>query len=104
LLDEARATVAGVEANGDVLNPLVIATVKEIVDTLQWEKEEGRSFTPKQIIKNRSTLRRLLIGISPGPFATVSGVLIAAYYFGAELATAGVTDPVDQLRAVGVCG
>jgi hypothetical protein len=43
--------------------------------------------------------KRLLIGISPGPFSFVAGNIIAAYYLGAELDTAGITDLESQLKA-----
>lgn len=100
LYDEARTVVAMTNANGDLTNPVVLTIYKEIVDTLAWEKKEGKTMSPKEIVKTPSARKRLLIGMSPGPFSCVAGNIIASYYLGSELDTAGVTDSNDQLKAV----
>ncbi|KAK5124189.1 hypothetical protein LTR85_001892 [Meristemomyces frigidus] len=64
--ETARLVVAQTNANGDQHDPVVVAVYKEIVDTLKWEKEEGRSMTVMQVIKNPIARKRLLIGMSPG--------------------------------------
>lgn len=46
------------------------------------------------------TRKRLLVGISAGPFSCIAGNVIASYYLGDELDTAGITDTNDQLKAV----
>ncbi|KAK4550154.1 hypothetical protein LTR36_003121 [Oleoguttula mirabilis] len=97
--ETARLVVAQTNANGDQYNPVVVAIYKEIVDTLKWEKEEGRSMTPMQVIKNPTARKRLLIGMSPGPFSCIAGNIIASYYLGAELDTAGITNSNQQLKA-----
>ena len=56
--------------------------------------------SPTEIFKTKTARKRLLIGITPGPFSTATGVVIAAYYLGAELTIAGVPDANDQLKAV----
>ena len=56
--------------------------------------------SPKEIVKTSTARKRLLIGMSPGPFSCVAGNIIASYYLGSELDTAGVTDADDQLKAV----
>lgn len=63
-------------------SPLVLAIFKEIVDTLRWEREDNRTASPKQILKDHKTLKRLLIGASAGPFSCVVGNVIASYYLG----------------------
>lgn len=98
--DEARLVVAQTNANGDLSNPVVLAVYKEIIDTLKWEKEEGRTMSPKEIFKTPASRKRFLIGISPGVFSCIAGNIIASYYLGAELDTAGITDSVQQLKAV----
>lgn len=55
---------------------------------------------PMEIFKTPSARKRLLIGMSPGPFSCIAGNIIASYYFGAELDTAGITNRNDQLKAV----
>lgn len=84
--------------SGDINDPVVLAVFKEIVDTLKWEKE-NRTMTPVEIVKNPIARKRLLIGMSAGPFSCIAGNIIASYYLGAELDTAGITDYVAQLKA-----
>lgn len=55
---------------------------------------------PKEIVKNRVSRKRFLIGMSAGPFSCIAGNVIASYYLGAELDTAGITNKDDQLKAV----
>ena len=100
LYEEARVVVAQTNADGDLHNPVVLTVYKEIVDTLEWEKKEGRTMSPKEIVKTPAARKRMLIGMSAGPFSCVAGNIIASYYLGAELDTAGITDSNDQLKAV----
>ncbi|KIW74547.1 hypothetical protein Z517_11317 [Fonsecaea pedrosoi CBS 271.37] len=95
--DEGRISVAQTNANGDLSDPVVLAVYKEIVDTLNWEKENLMTF--KETIKNPTSRKRLLIGMSPGPFSCIAGNIIASYYLGPELDTAGITNSNDQLKA-----
>ena len=81
-------------------DPVAMAVYKEIIDALDWEKKEGRTLSPKEIIKNPIARKRVLIGGSAGPFSCIAGNIIASYYLGNELNTAGVTDSDDQLKAV----
>lgn len=100
MFEEAKLVVAQTNANGDLSNPIVFVVYKEIVDTIAWEKKEGRTMSPKEMIKTPVARKRLLIGMSPGPFSCIAGNIIASYYLGAELDTAGVTDTLQQLKAV----
>lgn len=99
-LEEARTAVAQTNSNGNVSDPVSIAVYKEIVDTLNWEKKEGRTMSPMEMIKTPVARKRLLIGMSPGPFSCIAGNIIASYYLGDELDTAGITDSLQQLKAV----
>lgn len=56
--------------------------------------------SPREIIKSRTALKRVVIGGSVGPFSCIAGNIIASYYLGDELDTAGISDPDDQLKAV----
>lgn len=100
LFEEARLSVAQTNAHGSVSDPIAIAVFKEIVDSLRWEKENGHAMSPLEIFKSPVARKRLLIGMSPGPFSCIAGNIIASYYFGSELDTAGITDTNDQLKAV----
>ena len=79
---------------------MAVTIYKEIIDTIEWEKKEGRTLSPKEIIKTPAARKRFLIGMSAGPFSCVVGNIIASYYLGPELDTAGITDTNDQLKAV----
>ena len=100
LFEEARTVVAQTNADGDLSDPIVLVVYKEIIDTLRWEKEEGRTMSPMEIVKTPTARRRFLIGMSPGPFSCIAGNIIASYYLGAELDTAGITSYNQQLKAV----
>jgi hypothetical protein len=56
--------------------------------------------SPKEIIKTPASRKRMLIGSSAGPFSCIAGNIIASYYLGSELDTAGITDSTEQLKAV----
>lgn len=64
--EEARICIAQTNADGDLSDPVVLAVYKEILDTLKFEKE--RSLTTKQIVKDPVSRKRLLVGMSAGPF------------------------------------
>ncbi|KAH9905811.1 putative hexose carrier protein [Xylariomycetidae sp. FL2044] len=95
----SRAAVAQTNSDGDIFDPVAVAVYKEILDTLEWEKKDGRTMSPKEIMKTPTARKRLLIGMSAGPFSCIAGNIIASYYLGSELATAGITDSQDQLKA-----
>lgn len=98
--EDARMVVALSNANGDMQDPVATAVYKQIVDTLQWEKKEGRTMSPKEIFKTPTARKRVLIGGSAGPFSCIAGNIIASYYLGDELKTAGINSADDQLKAV----
>lgn len=77
----------------------MLTVYKEIIDTIKWEKDQ-HTMSPLEIFKNSKTRKRFLIGMSPGPFSCIAGNIIASYYLGPELTTAGITDSTDQLKAV----
>ena len=55
--------------------------------------------TAAKIMRNPTTRRRFLVGMSAGPFSCIAGNIIASYYFGSELKTAGIRDSDQQLKA-----
>ena len=98
--EEPRASVVQTNANGDITNLVLVTVHKEIVDILNWEKENVMTFT--ETIKNPISRKRLLTGMSPGPFSCVAGNIIASHYLGPELDTAGITNYNQQLIVVSV--
>jgi hypothetical protein len=97
-LETARIVVAQANANGDANDPVVLTVYKEIVDTLRFERENP-VYTPVQIAKSPTARKRLLIGSSAGPFSCIAGNIIASYYLGTELDSAGITEKLPQLQA-----
>ncbi|CAN8105237.1 unnamed protein product [Discula destructiva] len=95
----ARQVVAQTNASGDLNDAVVLTVYKEIVDTLAWEKKEGRTLGIDEIWKTPAARKRVLIGMSPGPFSCIAGNIIASYYLSYELDTAGITDTNQQLKA-----
>ncbi|KID68864.1 Major facilitator superfamily domain, general substrate transporter, partial [Metarhizium hybridum] len=98
--EDARLVVAQTNADGNLTDPVAMTVYQEIVDTLEWEKKQGRTMSPLEIVQNPVARKRVLIGGSAGPFSCIAGNIIASYYLGNELSTAGVTSSDDQLKAV----
>ncbi|KID80402.1 Major facilitator superfamily domain, general substrate transporter, partial [Metarhizium brunneum ARSEF 3297] len=97
--EDARLVVAQTNADGNLTDPVAMTVYQEIVDTLEWEKKQGRTMSPLEIVQNPVARKRVLIGGSAGPFSCIAGNIIASYYLGNELSTAGVTSSDDQLKA-----
>jgi hypothetical protein len=69
------------------------------MDTIKWEKSQ-QTMSPMEMIRTPVARKRFLIGMSPGPFSCICGNIIASYYLGPELDTAGITSSIEQLKAV----
>ncbi|KAI1249684.1 hypothetical protein MGN70_009297 [Eutypa lata] len=95
----ARTSVAQTNSDGDASDPVAVTVYKEILDTIEWEKREGRTMSPREIVRTPVARKRLLIGGSAGPFSCVAGNIIASYYLGDELESAGIVDSNEQLKA-----
>ena len=100
--EDARISVAQTNSNGNVMDPVSTAVYKQIIDTLAWEKKEGHTMSIKEIFKTPMSRKRVLIGGSVGPFSCIAGNVIASYYLGAELETAGIHNSNSQLKAVNI--
>lgn len=98
--DAARHSVALVASNGDIEDPVSIDLYEKIVEGSNWEYLQKLDVSFWGMIKDPVARRRLLIGASAGPFSAVAGNVIATFYLGTELKTAGITDTVSQLKAV----
>jgi hypothetical protein len=77
MYEEARLVVAQCNSNGDLNDPIAIAQYKEIVDTIEYEKNSGQTMSPLQMFRTKTNLRRLLIGSSPGLFSCAAGNMYA---------------------------
>ena len=87
-------------SNGDIADPLSNALYEKIVEGSKWEDSQKLDVSFWGMIKDPVARRRLLIGASAGSFSAIAGNIIATFYLGTELKTAGITDTVSQLKAV----
>ncbi|KAJ6585265.1 MFS sugar transporter-like protein [Mycena capillaripes] len=96
--EEALKVVALTHANGDVNGPVVLAQYKEIIDTLDFEKNAPEPLSVKQMFKTPSARKRIVLCASVGVFSTVAGNVIVSYYLGQMLSNAGIKDTTTQLQ------
>jgi hypothetical protein len=81
----------------------VVSEFARIIDALQTDQAvAAKAMSPKELIRTPVARRRLAIGASPGLFSCIAGNIIASYYISTFLTGAGITDPQDQLKAVGL--
>ena len=112
--------VAQTHANGDSNDPLVLAQFKEIIDTLQYERNAGETLSLMQIVKSPNARKRVTLACSAAVFSTIAGEglprcfeiridlsdipyqgnVIASYYLGSMLDDAGITSYTTQLQVV----
>ncbi len=62
--DEALTSIAQTHSNGDETNPIVLAQFKQIVDTLDYEKNLKEPLKVKELFKTPSARRRMVLVIS----------------------------------------
>lgn len=58
---------------------MAMAVYREIVDTLEWEKNVGKTLSPLEIFRGKVTRLRLMIGASPGLLTAATGNVIGVY-------------------------
>ncbi len=114
--EEALDVVAYMYADGDRTNALVSAQYKEIMDTIEYEKNAGATLSVKQLFKTPSARKRVTLAMSAAIFSTIAGMfiifipssyshsvqgnVIASYYLGTMLDNAGITNSTVQLEIV----
>jgi hypothetical protein len=72
--EEALTVVAQTYANGDVSNPMVLAQYKEIVDTLDYERNVGETLSLVQMVKTPVARKRVSLAVSAAVISTISGM------------------------------
>lgn len=97
--EAAQLAVALVSSNGNIEDPVSNILYEQIVKGIELERSQKLNVTIWGIIKDPVARRRLLIGSSTGIFASTAGNVIATFYLGAELKTAGITNIKSQLKA-----
>lgn len=71
---KALEALSALLADGNVEDPLVLATYKEIVDTLAYEEEKARNgYTYSKAVKSKTVLRRLALVTSVAIISMASG-------------------------------
>lgn len=96
--EEGLEVVAQTYANGDRENPIVLAAYKEIVDTIEYEKNVGETLSLTQVVKTPNARKRVALACSAAVFSTIAGNVVASYYLGTMLDNAGITDENTQLQ------
>lgn len=71
--EEAREVLAATEADGDKNDVIALAQYKEIVDTLRFEKESGKTVSLKTMVNTPSSRKRMLLALSVSVCAILSG-------------------------------
>ncbi|KAJ7195508.1 MFS sugar transporter-like protein, partial [Mycena pura] len=96
--EEALQIVALTHADGDVSDPVVLTQYKEIIDTIEFEKNVAEPLSTMQMFKTPSARKRIILCTSVGVFSTVAGNVIVSYYLGPMLSNAGITKAATQLQ------
>lgn len=79
-------------------DPIVQLQFQEIMDTLAYEKSEGKSLGFKEIIRNAPNRKRLYLCLSVAPLTMLTGSNIITYYYGTMLSQAGITSSKTQME------
>ncbi|CAH0046922.1 unnamed protein product [Clonostachys solani] len=96
-LDEAIKVLARI--NGSTpSDPVVQVQYTEIVDTLNYEKTEGKSIGFVGVVRSAPNRRRLILALSVSPVTMLSGSNVITYYYGDMLSQAGITSSTTQME------
>lgn len=94
--DEALRVIARV--NGSTIDdPIVQVQYREIIDTLNYEKTEGKSIAFAEIVRNAPNRRRVMLALSIAPVTMLTGSNVITYYYGDMLSQAGITSSKTQM-------
>ncbi|RDW57613.1 MFS sugar transporter-like protein [Coleophoma cylindrospora] len=96
--EEALQVIAQTNCDGDASNPVVLVQYKEMVDTIEFEKNSGETMSFLEIVKTPSARKRTLLAVSVAVFTMLSGNNIISYYLGTMLDNAGITNSTTQLE------
>ncbi|RDW84837.1 hypothetical protein BP6252_02427 [Coleophoma cylindrospora] len=96
--EEAKKIIAYTSCDGDENNPIVLVQYKEMVDTLEFEKNTGETLSMMEIVKTPSARKRTMLACSVAVCTMLSGNNIISYYLGTMLDNAGITNSTTQLE------
>jgi MFS-type transporter involved in bile tolerance (Atg22 family) len=95
--EEALAVLARV--NGTTTDDVgVQVQFREIVDTIEYEKSDGRSLGFSELVRTAPNRKRLILALSIAPLTMMTGSNVITYYFGTMLSQAGIDDTRTQLH------
>ncbi|PGH19218.1 hypothetical protein AJ80_04083 [Polytolypa hystricis UAMH7299] len=94
--DEAIKTLANIQANGDVNDPLVIAEWEEITTVLALERESGGGW---QIFFKNGMWRRTMAGVSVQAWQQLSGANVMTYYVVYVFQMANLTGNINLISS-----
>lgn len=93
---EAIETLANIQANGNIHDPLVIAEWDEIVLTMQAEREAGKGW--RKFFKN-GMWKRTMAGMTVQAWQQLAGANIIVYYLTYIAQMAGLTGDVGMVTS-----
>ncbi|RDW78309.1 hypothetical protein BP5796_06161 [Coleophoma crateriformis] len=96
--EEAKKIIAYTSCDGDENNPIVLVQYKEMVETLDFEKNAGETLSMMEIVKTPSARKRTMLACSVAVCTMLSGNNIISYYLGTMLDNAGITNSTTQLE------
>lgn len=76
---EALDAIALTHSDGNREDPVVLLTYQEIIDTLQTEVELGQQTGYRDLVKSKSSMRRVMLVISVAAISMVSGKIHQAF-------------------------
>ncbi|KAH6640008.1 general substrate transporter [Truncatella angustata] len=94
--EEAILTLARIQANGDINDPLVIAEWEEISTVLRAERETGKGW--RKFIKN-GMWKRTMAGMSVQAWQQLAGANVIVYYLTYIAQMAGLTGNVGMVTS-----
>ncbi|KAF2171351.1 hypothetical protein M409DRAFT_63672 [Zasmidium cellare ATCC 36951] len=95
--DEAVVALAQTHSNGVVSDPAVQHHLREIIETLEFEKFH-KPLAIKAVVSDPSSRKRIFLAGTVAVCTMLSGNNIVSYYLGTMLDQAGITDSTTQLE------
>lgn len=71
--NDALEVVASMQSDGDTTEPLTQAQYREMIDTIEWERAEGKQLNYKEMLASRGSRKRVMLAVSVAVIAMMSG-------------------------------
>lgn len=96
--DDGLKVLVRVNGASSSEDPSVQVQYREIVDTIAYEKAEGKSIAFAEMIRNAPNRRRIALALSVAVLTMLNGTNIITYYYGDMLSQAGITSSKTQME------